>query len=286
MKENAESFFSTARSLRSIAFLFCFLLIFVLSTVKAQEPVVADRLNGTFLKQLLADTGKIIASPARWKENDWLIFGLSLAASSAWLPVDNSIHDWIDDSSHSGLTSVAKVFSGAGQPLGLLGILSAGYLVGQMTDSSCTRQTFLLAGESLLMAEIFVQAGKIAFGRARPYTSEGSLSFHPFTLQRQWQSFPSGHSTAVWAVATTLAFRTDRSYLKALLYSLAAGVSLSRVILDKHFASDVVASSLLGYYIGQKIGHKAAGQANSLNKTAVYLSIGPGLALFGLNYQF
>jgi membrane-associated phospholipid phosphatase len=170
--------------------------------------------------------------------------------------------------------------------LSLIGIVSAGYLAGELTGSTSLRQTALLAAESLLITELFVQSGKMTFGRARPYALEGALSFHPFTLHGKWQSFPSGHSAAAWAVATTVAGRTQAGYLKALLYGLAAGVSVSRVILDKHFSSDVIASSLLGYYLGRKIGHRASPTANRPGQPACGLSIAPGLISFNFNYQF
>jgi len=286
MKEKGQSFSSPGRYQKKVILILSFLLILSSLIVEAQQPLAADRLNGIFLKQILADTGQIITSPARWSGNNWLIFGLSLASSCAWLPVDNSIHEWIQDSHHPGLTSVSKVFSGAGQPLSLIGIVSAGYLAGELTGSTSLRQTALLAAESLLITELFVQSGKMTFGRARPYALEGALSFHPFTLHGKWQSFPSGHSAAAWAVATTVAGRTQAGYLKALLYGLAAGVSVSRVILDKHFSSDVIASSLLGYYLGQKIGHRAFRGTNRPGQPVYGLSISPGLISFNFNYQF
>jgi len=83
-----------------------------------------------------------------------------------------------------------------------------------------------------------------------------------------------------------VAGRTQAGYLKALLYGLAAGVSVSRVILDKHFSSDVIASSLLGYYLGRKIGHRASPTANRPGQPACGLSIAPGLISFNFNYQF
>lgn len=286
MKEVKETFSTTACRRETIIFLLSFLIFLASIRVEARPPEVADRLNGAFLKQLLADTGEIITSPTRWAKDDWLTFSLSLATSCAWWSVDNSIHEWIHDTHHPGLTSVSKVLSGAGHPLSLIGIFSAGYLAGELTGSSSLRQTFLLSAESLLITELFVQAGKIAIGWARPYTLEGSSSFHLFTLKGDWQSFPSGHSSAAWAVATTIASRTKCIYLKVLLYSLSAGISLSRVILDKHFASDIVASSLLGYYISQKIGHKTASQVKEPDQPAVSLSVAPGLISLNLSYQF
>lgn len=285
MKEEKKSFAAMARRHKAIIFLLSFLIILAAIRVEARMPERADRLNRAFFRQLLTDTGQILSAPSRWGKNDWLTFSLSLTASLAWWPVDSSIHDWISDSHHPALTSVSNFFSGAAHPLSLIGTISLGYLAGELAGSSSIRQTFLLSAESLLITELVVQAGKISIGRARPYTLEGSSSFHPFTLKGNWQSFPSGHSSAAWALASTLSSRTEKQYLQVLFYSLATGVSLSRLILDKHFASDVLASSLLGFYIGRKIGHKASQPAKKGDRLSVSFSILPGLMSVNFNYQ-
>lgn len=285
MKEAKESSLAIARRSKAIIFLFSLLIILSAIRVEARIPEEADRLNGLFFRQLLTDTAEILTSPGRWGKNDWLTFSLSLTASLAWWPADSSIHDWIADSHHPALTSISRFFSGIGHPLSLIGTISVGYLAGELADSSSIRQTFLLSAESLLITELIVQAGKISLGRARPYTLEGSSSFHPFTLKGDWQSFPSGHSSAAWALATTLSSRTGKHYLRVLFYSLATGVSLSRLVLDKHFASDVVASSLLGYYIGRKISHKASRAVKKTDRLSVSLSVLPGLMSVSFSYQ-
>ncbi|MCX8159789.1 MAG: phosphatase PAP2 family protein, partial [Candidatus Saccharicenans sp.] len=140
-------------------------------------------------------------------------------------------------------------------------------------------------GESLLITELLVQAGKISIGRARPYTLEGAFSFHPLTLQKRWQSFPSGHSAAAWAVAATLAGRVKSPGLRAVIYAMASGISLSRIFLDKHFASDVVAAALLGYFIGRKISQPEL-MGNKARGASIFINLGHRFMAFGLSYQF
>jgi membrane-associated phospholipid phosphatase len=58
-------------------------------------------------------------------------------------------------------------------------------------------------------------------------------------------SFPSGHATSVFAVATVFA-----SYYPALrlpLYTVAAAIALGRVYLERHYVSDIVAGAALGF---------------------------------------
>ena len=61
-------------------------------------------------------------------------------------------------------------------------------------------------------------------------------------------SFPSGHALAAWCAATLLA---DDDPLGPTYYLVAAAVSLSRVHLRQHHASDVIAGAVIGVALGR-----------------------------------
>jgi undecaprenyl-diphosphatase len=61
-------------------------------------------------------------------------------------------------------------------------------------------------------------------------------------------SFPSGHSAASFAAATTLAAYYPKT--APLVYTLATGVAASRVHLGHHFPSDTVVGGVLGVISG------------------------------------
>lgn len=87
---------------------------------------------------------------------------------------------------------------------------------------------------------------KILIGRARPsvLVEQGFYGFDPFNMYHRFHSFPSGHSVTMGAVAVALAILLPayRWWL------LAAGVLLAstRMVVNAHFASDVVAGLLVG----------------------------------------
>lgn len=223
------------------------------SRLLAQNREFPDRINRQFFRYLLKDTGTIIASPFRWDSKDCWRAGLSAVATGSFLLADNSIHCWVIDHPDKTRTSAARVFSAAGTPVALLGLASAGYLTGCFSNSSQTRKAFLFAAESLIITGLITGIIKTGAGRSRPYNEEGAFSFHPFTLKERWRSFPSGHAASAWALASSLAESSRNIGLDILFYTLATGVSISRVMLDKHFASDVVAGSLLGFFIGKRL---------------------------------
>jgi membrane-associated phospholipid phosphatase len=103
---------------------------------------------------------------------------------------------------------------------------------------------------------------KWAVGRARPYTEEGKSSFHPFSFNSKYYSFPSGHTSAAFSVASVIAHHSDSLLVDVLAYSLATFVGFARPFQDKHWASDVFFGAALGYFVGQKICACHSGQAS------------------------
>ena len=57
-------------------------------------------------------------------------------------------------------------------------------------------------------------------------------------------SFPSGHSATAFAMAVALGFLMPR--LRPPLVVLAVAIALSRIVVQAHFASDIVAGGALG----------------------------------------
>jgi membrane-associated phospholipid phosphatase len=67
-------------------------------------------------------------------------------------------------------------------------------------------------------------------------------------------SFPSGHATAVWSVATVVAERyrhRGKPWVPVLCYTMASVISFSRITEEAHFPSDVWLGASLGYTIAR-----------------------------------
>ncbi len=61
-----------------------------------------------------------------------------------------------------------------------------------------------------------------------------------------FQSFPSGHSTTVFALATVLILFFENKISQFILGILAVTVAFSRVYLSQHFIEDIAAGSIIG----------------------------------------
>lgn len=82
---------------------------------------------------------------------------------------------------------------------------------------------------------------KNAIGRARPEYLSGSAVFelHPLAFKAKFAAFPSGHSTTAGATAMVLALLFPG--LRRPILVVGVAVALSRILLEAHFPSDVVA---------------------------------------------
>jgi membrane-associated phospholipid phosphatase len=99
---------------------------------------------------------------------------------------------------------------------------------------------------------LFVEPLKIFWGRIRfRDLAENYSNFSAWYIPHGFtgnDSFPSGHAAMGWMMIALFVLFTDKSYrirllLKGLIISWAIAVSVSRVIIGAHYASDVIFSS-------------------------------------------
>jgi undecaprenyl-diphosphatase len=87
---------------------------------------------------------------------------------------------------------------------------------------------------------------KRATGRKRPCMIEPHCWAQ--MLPPDHYSFPSGHTLTAFAIATSVSVVYPQ--LAIVLFSCAALIAISRVVLGMHFVSDVVAGALMGTALG------------------------------------
>jgi membrane-associated phospholipid phosphatase len=109
---------------------------------------------------------------------------------------------------------------------------------------AANRALFLFAAVAL--SGLTTDLIKPLVGRLRPkLLFEANLyGFDPFRIGYEYNSFPSGHATTVFALAAALSFFSPRWRLP--LFSFAAVVGLSRIIVGAHYFSDVMAGAYVG----------------------------------------
>jgi membrane-associated phospholipid phosphatase len=97
---------------------------------------------------------------------------------------------------------------------------------------------------------LIIGISKLMFGRNRPDAKKGAHDFSPFSFNQA--SFPSGHASTAFALITPWVYYYPGPLTYALLV-IPASTALARVILDRHWATDVLTGSLIGILIGYNL---------------------------------
>ncbi|MCX6565812.1 MAG: phosphatase PAP2 family protein [Candidatus Aminicenantes bacterium] len=272
---------------RPIAAIF---LIFVLASGATFAPAANNpsttnpdwRLNGDYLRKIPSDLVTAWTAPVRWDGNDFLKLAAFAGATGLLFVFDREIYDWIQGHKTTASIDASRVISKFGNGGYLAGFLAVLYGGGEIFDSRPLRKTALLGLESFVAASAVIFVFKIVAGRARPYAGEGPDSFHPFSFKGRYISFASGDAAGAFAIATTIAERSDSFWVDALAYTAAGLAAFYRVHDRKHWPSDVFAGSAIGYFTARAI--------NALNKDGdgvqVSFQAGPDSRSVTLSFAF
>ena len=131
-----------------------------------------------------------------------------------------------------------------------LGVAGSAWLLRRGTVDGDVALASVQAGlSSLALAETL----KLAVDRSRPREDRGAADFGH--AKRSDSSFPSLHTALAWSVVTPVAQHYDAPWL----YGVASLVNVGRVADRKHWLSDTVAGSVLGYVVGDWFSQRVGG---------------------------
>lgn len=182
----------------------------------------------------------------------------------ALAPVDLAIAEAMQDSviqADAVLRGGAGVFRWLGFP-GVAVISGGLYVAGVATGHREAADIGLHTTGAIVAAELVTIAAKGVVGRARPHLDTGDP--YDFDLLRgithdDYQSFPSGHTTAAFAAAAALTTEISRHHPEAkwwvgtIMFGGATLMGVSRLYHNEHWASDVAAGAAVGSFGGWKI---------------------------------
>ncbi|HET9056080.1 MAG TPA: phosphatase PAP2 family protein [Chitinophagaceae bacterium] len=97
--------------------------------------------------------------------------------------------------------------------------------------------------ESVALSTIVSITLKNTFKRPRPYVKDPTII--PLSREGSY-SFPSGHTSEAFAIATSLSISYPKWYVIVPSYLWAGSVAYSRMYLGVHYTSDVVAGAIVG----------------------------------------
>jgi hypothetical protein len=198
------------------------------------------------------DIKETFTAPARWETRDWLIAGGITAGIGLTMAFDKDIQEAVQRNRNSTVNSVFD----AVEPFGAEyapGVLGAFYLGGVIFKDQRARSVGLDGlSASIIASGLILQPLKYGIGRSRPSDSQGVYNFQPFSGK---DSFPSGHATEAFTLATVIAEHYDSLWVKFGSYGLASMVGYARLNNNAHWASDVVAGAAIGTFVGHVVVH-------------------------------
>lgn len=220
-------------------------------STRSEQILDTARSVGT---QVIEDAAYLVTSPLRIDGKSALILGGVAAGIGGLMVADKTIQRAFQENRTDTNDEIAKTFETIGFSRTVLGanvaLIGAGWLFRQHEEGNKLMRTALVSLEAQLFTEGLAGLAKFTVGRARPGAGLGTQTFEPF--EGFDKSFPSSHAARSFAVAAVFADAYPQP-VPFLVYTGAALISLSRIHVNEHFASDVFAGAALGFFVGKAL---------------------------------
>jgi membrane-associated phospholipid phosphatase len=246
----------------------------------------------------LPDSGR--AQKTFFTRHDLVPVAIAAAVTGGVMVYDKKIARWTQEPHVQGSAGLHKTISDLTRinetPLTIASVVTYG--VGRLTHSQTAADVGLHWTESLLLTDVISQAIRGPLGRARPRVSQDDpFNFHFGTGFTKFENraFPSLHAAVGFATAASLLGEIKMRnpgatwYAAPVLYGFAMIPGLTRMYLNQHWASDVVAGAFIGQLIGGRVVYYAhTHKRTKFDRALLATSVTPdghGGTLVSLNVQ-
>jgi membrane-associated phospholipid phosphatase len=117
------------------------------------------------------------------------------------------------------------------------------YSIGLIGKNTELKQKGLYLTEAFLVNAFITVALKNGFKRERPFVTYPDIDVQTYGGS---YSFPSGHTSTVFATATSLSISFPKWYVIVPTFAWAGTVGYSRMHLGVHYPSDVISGAIIG----------------------------------------
>ena len=253
-----------------------------------------------------SDLKQEFTAPFHFSLKDWRTVGAVALVGGTLFLIDEPTQRYalrVRDSSAT-VRNVSKYVTRFGGPYEAY-ILAGLGAYGFIFNNEKIKTTTLLATQAYITGAAMESFLKLLSGRQRPYyynprEIEAEPKFHgPLSSGKDIyghkinSSFPSGHTTVAFAVATVFAMEyKDRPLVPLISYSAATLIGLSRITENKHWITDVFFGGVLGYFTGRLVVNnyhryaKLKAPNQKKNSVSFNLQYQYGRLMPGLTYRF
>jgi hypothetical protein len=218
---------------------------------------------------------------------DAVLSGIAIAGSGAVSIFDERIGQWARSPHVQGSSARHDAFENLTVinevPLTIGAV--AIYGIGRLSGSDVTAKVGLHATEALALTVSMSELIRGPLGRARPRESPNDA--YDFSLGGGFtdfarRSYPSIHAAAAFATASVLTGELRERhpdavpYVAPVLYAAALVPGVTRMYLDQHWASDVVAGAFLGTLLGSRVvSYAYSHRPSKLDRALLAVSVVP-----------
>lgn len=220
------------------------------------------KIIGNDFKVSFEDGISVFTSPLKFSSGDWIKTGSSIAVTGAFMPFDVDIRKEFLKGHNNTKDKISDAGNLYGNALFPLAFGAGVYSGGLIFKDEYIRVTGRMIIEAVVFSGIITDLSKVIIGRSRPYSERGSDFYKMFSFKESFYSLPSGHATTAFAISSVLANRINNTYVSIGLYSISTITALSRIYSDKHWASDVILGSAIGYFVGDYISSGIPGKSS------------------------
>jgi membrane-associated phospholipid phosphatase len=167
---------------------------------------------------------------------------------------DEGLREELQEHRSGTTNSFARLGNAMGEPLYVVSGIGVGLLAGELSGNKEITRLAWRAGRAAALASGVTTVLKYTVGRIRPNHGD-SDDFQPFG---GGTSFPSGHTTLAFAVATVIADESRNGWVDAAAYGAATLTAYARVNDDRHWASDVLAGAVVGHLSARWLSRRDA----------------------------
>jgi membrane-associated phospholipid phosphatase len=214
------------------------------------KPIERPLAVAGFPKRVLIDEVKIIKSPLSLRSSDmkWLV-PLTGATVVAFTTDHQAMSEVVtsNPSFNNMSTNASNALVGS-----LIAVPVAMFGAGAIRHDDHARETGMLGGEAITDAYLLGEVIKLFTFRERPTVdnAHGDIFVGSAGID---SSFPSQHALIAWSSAAVLAGEYPNLWVQISAYTIATGVSVTRVLGQQHFPSDVLVGAAAGWLIGRSV---------------------------------
>ncbi|MDE3186587.1 MAG: phosphatase PAP2 family protein [Acidobacteriota bacterium] len=203
-------------------------------------------------RNILHDQLAIWTSPARLRVHD--LKWLAPLAVATGISIATDHRAMTDVVSHDPSFNQANVNASNAMIGGFIAAPVALYGFGHFRADDHAREAGILSGEALIDGVGVEEGMKLIFWRERPALDSAHGKFFQSGAGID-SSFPSSHSVLAWATASAIATEYPSLWTQTLVYSGATAISLTRVMGQEHFPTDVLVGAAAGWLVGRYVVH-------------------------------